>query len=528
MKKRVLLLSAIIGLLANFTAFSQERRTISTGYSNYSYNNYNNGYRSSTGRSLRSYDNDYEYDGDYGGNTLLVNAYSYKKYFYNDEPKDSNHAKFSMVTETSYRAYDSLMKSKKMMSKTTKIFNKKGFELFEMEVDSNGKVKDSTRTVYDAKFNICRESQYARDDSGVIYRSRFMAVKYDAKNNMIMDSIYSIYGNPDNPPRVTRTLYTYNDSGSELSHSRITISDEDTSKEYSHSVYDKDNNLVFSETIGDDDTSREYHTYNSKGKEIFAANVRVGGDSSFSKKRFNSKGDQVSYERYEGGKLAEVVTDSTDARGNIIETEEKLSTADALSCPNNTVTVTVTDTSGRVLSYVETKEKDGNQLVTTSIHKYVLDKNRIVLDTISMVEEGFMYSELKQEVKKNQFDKNGNMVEQSAEGGGQYSSDYRYTWLYNDQGNMLEEAHYNSCTTDKLSLRSTYTYYKDGKSIKSVSTLSAYGSRSTISYNENSRIEQEFTTAGDYLSDYLHMGSSKKNDDKSVKQYFQTMYEYKK
>jgi hypothetical protein len=529
MKKRTVLLCAIIGFLAHVPAFSQKHTTTSGTYNSI----YNSIYSNSIdgGRYNRYLKNNYEYDEDYGSYGNYVSESSYKKYFYNDTPKDSNHAKFSMVTESYYRAYDSMMTNKKMMTKTVKMYNKKGLEVFEMDIDSNGKVKDSVRTGYDSKFRICRESTYSRDDSGLIYLSNFKFYKYDAKNNMVMDSSYRVYGHHDDPPTMERTLYTYNDSGSELSHKRFSVSGEngeDTTSEYGHSVYDKDNNLIFSETINDYDTNREYYSYNNKGKEIFRANIRLGGDSNYVKKKYNSKGDMVSYERYDAGKLAEVLTDSTDAKGDIIETEEKLSTADALSCPNNTVTVTVTDTSGHLLSYVETKEKDGNQLVTTTIHKYVLDKNRIVRDTVSEIEEGFMYSELKQEVKVNKFDNAGNMTEQSSEGGGQYSSDYRYTWEYNDKSSLLNESRYNSCSTDKLSYRTINTYYKDGVSIKSTDEVNAYGRHSITMYNENSRIEQDFSTSGDYSSAYTSTSSKRKAELASEKKYFQTIYEYKK
>ena len=465
---------------------------------------------------------------DYSGNIRLlglfgpyVNENNYTRYYFNSKPIDSNKDRFGKVFEFRYKSTDSTMKKKKLEDEVVGMYNKRGQRTNELLEDSNF-ARYNVYLVYDDKFRVTSITSYERNDSGRIYQSGFRACCYDKNGNTTkdsaIDSVY-LYNGKQVVDEVHVEYSRYDDSSNIIEYKALRKNrNYDTSINHIIYRYNKNNKLVYKEEIYESDTTQDYCRYNDKGFEVFSAEVR-GNDSNYATYKYDNYYNLVERNEYTNGKLSNAYTRTSNKEGRIVETEEKLSTADAFSCPNNEVIVTVSDTQGYIYSVVTTDEKDGNPDVTTVIHKYTMSKGRVLIDSTFSDEEGYMYSEEEQSVATCSYDKNGNMASYTMEGSGETSSDFIYKWVYNNKNNLLRMQFYKSCDTMSLERSETYTYYSAGTKVKTARIVGGVVDE-TSTYNRNGRIIRKVRVDAPISIDNVGVGGGLI--------YYETIYKYKK
>ena len=440
------------------------------------------------GSGYSRYNSAYGEDDDEGDNS----SNACLQYFYASTPNDTNKAVFKKVTIFNYTSYDSAMKGKRLVDKSIVTFNKAGMVLTTEGMDSLGKITDSSRHRYNADNMEVYSSDYSLlgDTGAMVMRSQEW-MRYDKKGNEVFDSTFRMDESSNTGGEINMYCFTYDAKGNQTMNKRLWG---ERDGEFDSSVtwyaYDTAGRVLWTKVLSSSDTSQEYRRYDEWGNTIFFASVSRG-DSSYSHIVRDSTGLVLKRERYEEGKLSSTYNAVTDPKDkHVTETEEELSTADAMSCPNNTVTVTVYDSNGYIRSYEITKEKDGNPFVTTTLHRYTFDHNRILIDSSFTIEKGFLHSLTSEEITNHKFDKNGNMIFEMRDGGGQYSSSRKESWMYNDKNNQTYHATYNTCGSDKPESEEVDIYYGNGKKIKEVIEINDYEKTETF-YDKNARIIKE-------------------------------------
>lgn len=524
--KRTLYILFVVAIIAPATVFGQRYSSLG-GYS-----------RSDYMKLLKLYESERGLSGGVNNDCLT--------YYYSSTPADTNKSVFKQVTVSQYFSYDSNMSKKRIISKSIFMFNKKGQQLYSIGIDSSGKVTDSSRSRFDKNFRQVYSAQYNREgDTGVMRATSEEKWVYDKKGNILTDSSYTLEGEEDDEgdgggASVSIDHHKFDTAGNEIESKHISFSDAGTSdSSMTWSTFDKNNNMTFSLTMTSSDTSKQYYRYNDKLMNVFTAEVSRG-DSSYTITKYDTGGNVTERNRYEDGKLSTSYTCVIDPKDKkMTETEEELSTADAMSCPNNTVTVTVTDSSRNVLSEVVTREKDGTPFVTTTLHRYTFDHGRMLYDSSFTIEKGFLHSLTSEKISANKFDKNGNLVSEILDGGGQYSSNSKESWIYNDQSNVMYHATFNTCGSEKPEAEEFYIYYHGGKKVKEVINISEYEKTETF-YSKDAKlqksivlpVQQEQSDEEKFYATILKKmkkkGSAMMEDMEDRQVYKSTMYEYKK
>jgi len=435
--------------------------------------------------------------------------------FYLDTPNDTAHSKFRMVKEAVYRSDDSLMHNSKVTETTLKLFNKAGQKQLAVTTGPNGKPTDSTVYEYNNANDEVREEDWESDDSDVLIRSTYEIWVYDSAENEIKDSEYIQYDLNDAYFR--ESLSKYDTSGNEIESREFKERNGEMDTDIYWRRYNENNREVYVKEKSMGNYSQTYYAYNAKGQKVFSADTYgefLHGkniDSSWSTFAYNNKGVLSEENDYKKGKLCSTYTLRYGAHKEEIETSEDISTADPYSCSNNVVKVKVTDSTGKELSEVITREKDGKPIVTTIIHKYTFGETYI--DSTFIVEQGFMYKEKWKEITTRVTDTHGNTLLFMMETGTSSGREAKDTWRYNDLNKAVYHAYYGSCKSSVPETETFSSYYPDGKSIKETIELSVGGYRGYFFYDIYGRMEKK--------------KSSSKDSETGKMEYYVTYYEYK-
>jgi len=431
---------------------------------------------------------------------------------YDEFKCDSSKAKFGSVNKCVYLVKDSILHTRKLVSKLIARFDTNQENIFEMSADSNLHVTDSIRHVYDGKDNLLRVSSYALDDSThLMYKSNEEVKQYNSRYKVIKDSEYSADDfrpyelrmkkkeKGDKRTRKRVSCLTYQNDTNEIKSIIITVNGTllagDDRDSYDTTIYitkyDDKGRVVYTEELGGWSHYRQYHKYDSWGNSIFYA--MVGTDSSYTKDVYDNRGYFIETSRYTNGHLEFMDSLGRNAEGLRTETEEEVTSEVGAACTNSTVTVKIYDKSHRVISNTATKMEDGVSEVITTIDKYTTDnRDNVLLDSTFFTKEGFLHSMTSEEVYQYKYDEKGNKIWYSVIGGGTYSNNFSEIWKYDELRNVIYNARYSSCVPDKPEKETINTYYPGGGVLKEIIEINE-GKKSYTYYDEEGKIIKELS-----------------------------------
>jgi hypothetical protein len=231
--------------------------------------------------------------------------------------------------------------------------------------------------------------------------------------------------------------------------------------------------------------------YNAKGRKVSATEVQLH-DTSTIINQYDAQGRWIEEIDSRKGQRYETTSNQFEPDGTYVRTVVATPLSDGLSCPDDKTTVTVWDKDDNLLSETITKEKGGRPFTDITLHKYVFKNGHTLCDSTIHTEQGYLYSLSSVEVRTKKYDAHDNLIEKTEEGGGQYRSNSREIWKYNEYSKMLEDDEYNSCNADKPESYTLYTYYPGGTRLKKSIDINIGGYRikNILSYTPDSRKEE--------------------------------------
>ncbi|HWY99003.1 MAG TPA: hypothetical protein VNY36_07960 [Bacteroidia bacterium] len=443
----------------------------------------------------------YILDGDYSSEDKYVKEGIVNSCLDYYNSPDKNALKFKSVTINHYSSSDTVFKDKFISTREMVSFNKMGQITFDVDYDryynwgDSVGVKDSTRFIYDAAYNKIREIHYLKEeDSDKVYKISDEFWTYNKKAYPIKDSVYKISPNYRREvtteelkhPSITTYYYKFDTAGNELE--KIEVDGNDSIPE--EWKYDtKNREIYYSRYNGDYRYDKKYLVYDAAGNEISETTTEPY-DTIALTWTYDNKERIINYRKTEHGKVIEASSTGYDNDGGRTETLDETPMGDGFSCPNDSRTVTVYNKNSVILSEVVTKEKNGKNFIHTTRHKYLFKGEHIALDSAVTIDRGYLYYLALTEVKTNKFDARDNLIEETNEGGGEYSYSGSERWKYNEKNNILEDNTYNSCNTDKPEKSTIYTYYPDGKTVKELiedNAAESYSGKTITEYSKDSR-----------------------------------------
>jgi len=428
-------------------------------------------------------------------------------YFYLYTARDTNHYKFSEVIKRTYHSSDSLIKEKYLVYKSVITFNKNGNELSLLEKTDLGHTTDSITKKYDANFNMVRDVRWEAGDTSRLEKEQEEMWTYDKDNNELTDTSYEFFVY-DASARIKIFKYEYDNKDNETKSWERDEEGGDIDTTVYWFGYNNDKKVTFRKELRNKIVSKEYYTYNSKGEEVFYAETE-GKDSIWTVTKYDNMGNETEWNRYKNGKLVRAYTMRFGENKTKIETTEEVSTADPFSCPNNSIKVTVSDSTGRHLSEVTTREYDGKPIVTTIIDKYYKYQTlgiygsvrKQFIDSTFGIEQGFMYYEKWKEVYILKFDQRGNLVERLIQHGNDtYPKEEKDIRRYNRMNNETYSARFGSCNANIPDVETVSIYYPNGKSIKEVKEITGGIMQSDTYYDKQGRMERKIIKNPDLIN----------------------------
>jgi len=452
---------------------------------------------------------------------------SYKCYL-----ADSSKAKFKSVTVTAYNLFDSTGARKKLREKDVFTYDTKMNNLFDEVMDSNLVVTDSERYVYDKKFRLLSQSLYTRDDSThTIYKSRAWIKAYNEQGHMVKDSDYMLSpfdyyrssrrsrrNHKDKRFDIKTYYYKYVHDTLEAENVHINVSGtlrggidkDDCDTTFCSTTYNEKGQEICEEGKGYHQYKR-YFRYDNRGNTVFFA-YASGTDSNSTITTYNGHDSVIERKEYEHGILKSMSSLKRNEQGLWTSTEETLNGVSWNACVKSKLTVTVYDKAGRIITETETNQENGNTEVTTTTHTYLLDKGRVITDSIFTTTEGHLHSMTSEQVEQCKYDVKGKLIEDVITGGGTYVYNSRKEWKYNERGQLLALKIYNACVADKPESETYYEYYTGGTHVKKLAVRTS--EKNTITwYDEEGRIVRMVEMFGE--------------EDDKIKG-LETIYEYKK
>ncbi|HSY76231.1 MAG TPA: hypothetical protein VK890_05205, partial [Bacteroidia bacterium] len=381
------------------------------------------------------------------------------------------------------------------------VFNKTGDEILDVSFDTVG-LNDSTLNEYNAHNFNTRQTVYARDARNQIIKTSDHLLRYDAKDNIIADSNWEIgygwqdltYDREKSKPNITYTYKKYDSKGNEISTFYV---GEDGDTVLGATKYNDSNWVIYSEThdLGEDAFRRGYYTYDIKGNMVSDSSARPM-DTLVNRNFYDAQGRDIGWTESENGTVVKVMAKHFNKDTGMRRTEimDNTPISDGLSCPNNRRNVATYDDDGRILSDITTTEKDGKPFITTYIHRYYVIGNAHI-DSCFNTEEGYLHSLMSVDIKVFREDKRENKIEETEEGGGEYTRDSKHTWKFNEQNNVIYSAEFNSCNSETPIETDSTFYYPNGKEVKK--TVSERdGERSITNYDKDGKKKEEYNTGG--------------------------------
>ncbi len=423
---------------------------------------------------------------------------------------------FKSVTEIKYVSKDSLITDKKIESKKTYRFNRKGQITSFVTTDTIGKLTDSAIAFYDDKFHPLGIKEYRfEEDQGKLTLQGEIIGRYDEKGNCIWlknwtyrpnqyreldvktdkledDSTieisattYNDFNKPiktvisDNKGDTTFLFCTYNankklstakglmkmarDGGtSSILQMRMRIRTGDYAADSYFMKFDDNGNLIQSVEFGDKDTMKnEINTYDETSRLITKITYKNGKLQARKKIVYGSEAER---------------TETTENFGSAGDMDDDESSdyseykVAPTSCVINSTTVDVYNNFGDIDSDKVSITSNGKPSVKTTAHKYLYNYfGKALSDSELVVEQSEYHSSGTLSVNYYKYDNWGNMLEKIGKGGEGTSADVRTTYTYNPQNRMLSEEDYGSCLDTPFA---TYKikYYPDGSTEKEIET----------------------------------------------------------
>jgi len=397
--------------------------------------------------------------------------------------------RFKAVVLKLYTATDSTFINKKLASKTTVTFDKKGKKELAIRIDSSARIVDSVRDIYDAKGNKIRETEYS-----VVNSMEWLqlvsdeVINWDSKGNLLLDSVVKRNDEmSETNMKEYKTIlskFTYDDSNNIKSSVYIDGDDTSTMKYWKDGM----NTVIEQKTHVGKTLSSGYERINAAGNETESYRIS-GGDTILLKSTYNSLNRITEADQYLNGRLAHMISTDYQKDGGYIETEQEISNENGVSCPNNTKTVTTFNKDSLEISKVAVEENEGRPITTKTIHYYLFNNKQILTDSAVTTKFGYLYSATSIQLTSHKYDAKGRILETAKMGGGETADNSKETLRYNKAGNLLEEDTYGSCM-DKAYMAEKFMYGADGKRVIEHSTEQG-DTKTIIFFGEDTRYAEE-------------------------------------